>query len=64
MYLDLSRPEGLKKEVFHTKVWVDYTSLFGGEPHEVNGEEQVDGWVKVIEKMDSWMHVTTYVLLS
>jgi hypothetical protein len=59
MYLDMSRIEALKKEVFHTKVLVDYTSLFGGEPKLVDGEEQVDGWAKQIRRMDSWQHVTT-----
>ncbi|EPE28079.1 NTF2-like protein [Glarea lozoyensis ATCC 20868] len=64
MYLDMSRIEALKKEVFHTKVLVDYTSMFSGEPKLVNGEEQVDSWAKQISKMDSWQHVTTGILIE
>jgi hypothetical protein len=59
MYLDLSRVDDLKKEVFHKKVLVDYTSMLGGEPYEVSGEKQVDTWMKQLGGLDSWVHVTT-----
>lgn len=43
-------------QLFADRVTVDYTSLFGGDPQELSGDELVAGWRALVPGFDATWH--------
>lgn len=57
LYADLLQWDLLVGEVFHDKVTVDYTSLFGGEVETLTSAQLIARWKTVLPGFDSTQHL-------
>ncbi|KAF8854122.1 hypothetical protein BDZ45DRAFT_597591 [Acephala macrosclerotiorum] len=64
LYADMSKYEELGKEVFNSKIIVDYTQLFGGQPDDMEGHALGMKWKDQISHLDAKHHVTTSILID
>jgi hypothetical protein len=57
LFADLHQWDRLVQEVFHDKVTVDYTSLFGGEVETLPSSELVARWKTALPGFESTQHL-------
>ncbi|KAK4192796.1 hypothetical protein QBC35DRAFT_483410 [Podospora australis] len=63
LYYDLRNIAGLRDEVYAQELYLDYTSILGGEPFTIARDEWVDRASKIFESFSSTQHVTSGLVI-
>ena len=58
LYVDTRQYDKIANDVLAEEVFVDYTSLLGGEPYAISNMEQAKWWEGMLTKLHALQHGT------
>ncbi|KAL1742151.1 hypothetical protein HDZ31DRAFT_43858 [Schizophyllum fasciatum] len=64
LYADTKQTERLGTDIFADEIFVDYTSMLGGEPYKISGQEQAKVWKDMQANFDAIQHTTFSPLID
>ncbi|KAK3989156.1 hypothetical protein QBC44DRAFT_328074 [Cladorrhinum sp. PSN332] len=64
LFYDLRNLSGLLNEVFAPEIYIDYTSLLGGEPFTIASSEWIEKMAKILENFSASQHVTCGIVTN
>ncbi|KAL1674276.1 hypothetical protein EV122DRAFT_293535 [Schizophyllum commune] len=64
LYTDTKRTEKVASDIFADQVFIDYTSMLGGEPYTILGPEQAKTWKEMSVNFDAIQHTTFSPLID
>ena len=56
LYVDTRQYDKIANDVLAEEVFVDYTSLLGGEPYAISNTEQAKWWQGMLTKLHALQH--------